>query len=302
MIIKRKLFSFIDEDGNLGYYLYNESTGEEKLFSVVEEEKLYFNLGTRLKRVGQKYIGRARKSVATRLENSATGNFAKAGKHVKAYLRMNSGTLRDAPELTKDYMKEVHSLGGRVMRSNAFDVGSYYVSHAQIPNKKYEAIELIKSEDPNIAKLGRHLLNPKKTFTITLNHKAGVGIPEASIGDLAHEIGHLRGKMSSNKVRKTISDKVNRDSINFNNRASRITTDNPIRVSYDGAARLLEEKLATRSALRDLKKYNVSPELIQSTKERLGHGYKSYLEGVKGQIKDATSDLIQIPSRRKPRI
>ena len=39
MIVKRKLFSFIDEDGNQGYYLYNESTGEEKLFSVVEEER-----------------------------------------------------------------------------------------------------------------------------------------------------------------------------------------------------------------------------------------------------------------------
>lgn len=39
MIVKRKLFSFLDEDGNLGYYLYNESTGEEKLFSVVEEER-----------------------------------------------------------------------------------------------------------------------------------------------------------------------------------------------------------------------------------------------------------------------
>ena len=39
MIVKRKLFSFIDEDGNLGYCLYNESTGEEKLFSVVEEER-----------------------------------------------------------------------------------------------------------------------------------------------------------------------------------------------------------------------------------------------------------------------
>lgn len=303
MIVKRKLSSFIDEDGNLGYYLYNESTGEEKLFSVVEEEKLYFNLGTRLKRVGQKYIGRARKSVATRLENSATENFAKAGKHVEACLRTTNGTLRDAPGLTKDYMKEVHSLGGRVMRSNEFGVGSYYVSHAQIPNKKHEAIELIKSGDPNNVKLGRHLLNPKKTSTITLNHKTDtLGMPEAGIGDLAHEVGHLRGRMSSNKVRRGISDKANRDIINFDNRSSRITTDNPIRVGYDGAARLLEEKLATRSALRDLKKYDVSPELIQSTKERLGHGYKSYLEGVKGQIKDATSDLIQIPSRRRPRI
>ena len=39
MIVKRKLYSVIDEEGNLGYYLYNESTGEEKLFSVVEEQR-----------------------------------------------------------------------------------------------------------------------------------------------------------------------------------------------------------------------------------------------------------------------
>lgn len=302
MIIKRKLFSFIDEDGNLVYYLYNESTGEEKLFSVVEEEKLYFNLGTRLKRVGQKYIGRARKSIATRLENSATENFAKAGKHGEAYLRTNNGTLRDAPELAKHYMKEVHSLGGRVMRSNTISMSGSYVSHAQIPYKKQIAKELIKSGDPNNAKLGRHFLNPKKTFIITLNHKVDVlGIPEAGIGDLAHEMGHLRGKMSRSKARKAISDKANRDAVSFIQRHTRnITTNNPISVGYDGAARLLEEKLATRSALRDLKRYNVSPELIQSTKERLGHGYKSYLESIKGQIKDTAGNLVQIPSRRRP--
>ena len=34
MLIKRKLFSIMDEEGNLGYYLYNESTGEEKLFAT----------------------------------------------------------------------------------------------------------------------------------------------------------------------------------------------------------------------------------------------------------------------------
>ena len=42
MIVKRKLYSVIDEEGNMGYYLYDESTGEEKLFSIVEEERLYF--------------------------------------------------------------------------------------------------------------------------------------------------------------------------------------------------------------------------------------------------------------------
>ena len=33
MIVKRKLYSVMDEEGNQGYYLYNEATGEEKLFS-----------------------------------------------------------------------------------------------------------------------------------------------------------------------------------------------------------------------------------------------------------------------------
>ena len=41
-MIKNKLYSVMDEEGNLGYYLYNESTGEEKLFSVVEEEQREF--------------------------------------------------------------------------------------------------------------------------------------------------------------------------------------------------------------------------------------------------------------------
>lgn len=39
MIVKRKLYSVMDKEGNKGYYLYNEATGEEKLFSVVEEER-----------------------------------------------------------------------------------------------------------------------------------------------------------------------------------------------------------------------------------------------------------------------
>lgn len=42
MIVKRKLYSVIDEEGNLGYYLYDETTSEKKLFSVVEDERLYF--------------------------------------------------------------------------------------------------------------------------------------------------------------------------------------------------------------------------------------------------------------------
>ena len=53
----------MDEEGNLGYYLYNESTGEEKLFSVVEEEKMYASV-----RYGKK-------AVKTLLEKSAKKKF-----------------------------------------------------------------------------------------------------------------------------------------------------------------------------------------------------------------------------------
>ena len=68
MIVKRKLFSFIDEDGNLGYYLYNENTGEEKLFSVVEEER-EFARGT--KEAGKKaaeFLSKKGNKIANKIE------------------------------------------------------------------------------------------------------------------------------------------------------------------------------------------------------------------------------------------
>lgn len=62
MKLYRKLFSFIDEEGNLGYYFYDENTGEEKLFSVVEEEREFANV-----RYGKKVV-------KTLLEKSKKGN------------------------------------------------------------------------------------------------------------------------------------------------------------------------------------------------------------------------------------
>ena len=62
-MIKNKLYSVMDEEGNMGYYLYNESTGEEKLFSVVEEERLYANV-RHLKKAGKELV---RKSATGKL-------------------------------------------------------------------------------------------------------------------------------------------------------------------------------------------------------------------------------------------
>ena len=54
MLIKRKLYSVIDEEGNLGYYLYDESTGEDKLFAVPGSAYMSKLVGGR---VGTKAIG-----------------------------------------------------------------------------------------------------------------------------------------------------------------------------------------------------------------------------------------------------
>lgn len=73
MIVKRKLFSVIDEEGNLGYYLYNEATGEEKLFSVVEEEREFASVKA-LKKAGNTIVDKAIKGKLT------TKDIARAGR------------------------------------------------------------------------------------------------------------------------------------------------------------------------------------------------------------------------------
>ena len=51
----------MDEEGNLGYYLYDESTGKEKMFSVVEEEREFAS------------VRYAKKAANMLLEKSAKG-------------------------------------------------------------------------------------------------------------------------------------------------------------------------------------------------------------------------------------
>ena len=76
MIVKRKLYSVMDEEGNLGYYLYNESTGEEKLFATYSP-----NMGNAFKPINKTAYtnfwknsmnGGANKQVARSMYNGAT--------------------------------------------------------------------------------------------------------------------------------------------------------------------------------------------------------------------------------------
>ena len=110
MIVKRKLFSFIDEDGNQGYYLYNESTGEEKLFSVVEEER-EFARGTgaavyyaeqMVRRGGQKALNKT----AIKKYIESLGKEAREILGISRYLKRNPGTKSDlSTVIGRDRMK-----------------------------------------------------------------------------------------------------------------------------------------------------------------------------------------------------
>ena len=112
MIVKRKLFSFIDEDGNQGYYLYNESTGEEKLFSVVEEEREFAN--TRLLKKGAKtFLGKSVEGNLTTKDVMRIGKL-KGVRSLKAlenpnYDKVVKGVYNKANKLSKGELGELVS-------------------------------------------------------------------------------------------------------------------------------------------------------------------------------------------------
>lgn len=77
----------MDEEGNLGYYLYDESTGEEKLFSVVEDEKLYANT-RKLKHAMKAILDRAQKGKLTTKDLERYGHL-KGKNSIKAVTNPN---------------------------------------------------------------------------------------------------------------------------------------------------------------------------------------------------------------------
>ncbi len=105
MIVKRKLFSFIDEDGNLGYYLYNESTGEEKLFSVVEEEEREFASVRHLKKAANKLFEKGIKGEVTAKDimriNKLKGKNSLKALENPNYEKVAKGNYNNINKLTK---------------------------------------------------------------------------------------------------------------------------------------------------------------------------------------------------------
>lgn len=167
MIVKRKLYSVMDEEGNQGYYLYNEATGEEKLFSVVEDEKMYAR-GTKeagkaamefLSKKGNKVANKEAKFRHTRFNLSELSNpaeFDVARGLIKVGEKLNQakskGDLKTADKIMNRFNNGlvIPVIKGRVAAKNkegldilddAFYVKKYYTpkdfAHWKKSNHKY---------------------------------------------------------------------------------------------------------------------------------------------------------------------
>ena len=104
----------MDEEGNQGYYLYNEATGEEKMFSVVEDERLYF-LGPISKDTAQLDAMRKRGASARRLDVSQG---AISGREVKQLAQEKGIPLKEA---LKKVRKEEAAFGKKIDLTNSIN-------------------------------------------------------------------------------------------------------------------------------------------------------------------------------------
>ena len=114
MIVKRKLYSVVDEEGNLGYYFYNESTEEEKLFNKAAYEGLT-NAGKKIlrqrrsdyaKHLYQSYrrdmgsIGKVAKNTPNITGLKTTGNITAGGVRTNYSAKTTKGTLDSVGNFT----------------------------------------------------------------------------------------------------------------------------------------------------------------------------------------------------------
>lgn len=258
----------------------------------IEDERLFFNpLNVNQTK---RYISIVRRKTAKRLFNSANKDMKKgfvAGRWAsrttpETSLQANSG-------ITKNLLRKAHNKGSRVFKMDAMgDGGNYFINFGSGSERAKSITALEKLGNRDSQKVAMHLKNPKKhSGVITVSPQNGIGL-------LSHEVGHLENATSKNPVKQYISKKMTKDAPGFQVRSSgAITTNNPVKVGYEGLIRVAEEGLATKSGLKNLK---VNPEIQAKEKKRMKYALQSYISSAKGQTKAALANLIQVPDKRFP--
>lgn len=94
MIVKRKLYSVMDEEGNQGYYLYDEATGEEKMFAVMNSP--FVGKNGKMAPTGFSAVNKNAKRVTE--ANTPLGGV----KHTNVFRYMNSPMTMKNPDWIKE--------------------------------------------------------------------------------------------------------------------------------------------------------------------------------------------------------
>lgn len=284
MIIKRKLYNSI-------YH--------------IEDERLFFNPAIRLKRVGQKYIERARKGIAEKLKKSAKED-RKVVESINKHLNDNNSSI-------------IHNITERKLIKKAHDNGARTVGiYGKIDNTRGNNLVIFTKDldKDEIKYITNHRLTKKsrkryykkilneinKGREIIIQHPSGTGVDT-----YAHEVGHLLNYNSKNPITKLINKNQGRIlpkrrevSKNVDKKLdARVVYKNPILCWKDGKLVELEESHASTKALKLMKQLDAPEEVIKKSKINYNSANKTYKLTNKAMLKESIANIIQIPSRKK---
>lgn len=279
-----------------------------------EDEKLFFNPLTRTKRVGQKYIGRARRGIAEKLKESARRNRNDSDflNYIVENVKPNNNSL-----VEKGLIREARKNKSRVIGIIGPSSKSENLT-IPITDIKSDIInEAIKnSSNKTEASYYRKILNTsnsRKTKFI-IQHPSGSGTDL-----LAHEIGHTANNNSKNPITRWISKSQQKPRENhINIQKSVLTKDNtnglknnelegdaltiyknPIKALIDNGLIKAEEVNASNTGFKLLKKHKMPEEQLKEAVGMYQAGISTYKNSGKAKFKESLANIIQIPSRKR---
>lgn len=251
----------------------------------------YYSLGSDLKYSGlgrtiKKYIGRARRRVGDKLDESIQKDIdiaRKAADNIKF----------SSPIRSKEVEKKLISKAEKG-KAVVIDYGGKNLTYP------YEEIKDIPLKDVDSAFKGdvadkvKDAIKNKKDL---IYHPKGSGV-----GSFAHEIGHTRTKnmilRKISKASKTMPGMINSIKINKDPDTERGLLNGAKRFIRSRSI-LAEEKLANKSGLRLLRKSGLSKNELDRVKEQYASGEVNYKHSSNAYYKSPILNSIQIPSRLK---
>ena len=277
MIVKRKLFSFIDEDGNLGYYLYNESTGEEKLFSSR-------NFIQKLALKGKYGVRKVRKTSADKLHESAKRSKARArlsNSKIDKAMKVESELFNSSPQDRQAAMnlyRKGRNMGYTATHTDYKDIDKFVGSSSHIDFKSSSMGGRLHNPDDVKKVYAENLLDQISTsksyggevnpssYILAKNLESGKSLINlekkrpVTLSVASHELGHAINSKTENKAYKLKRNLRILPSI----KATR-TGKKPglIKSTLGDLATIIEEDKASKNATKLLREAGASKEAIR---------------------------------------